>query len=47
MTKEQHDRFHSEEDRPPVFKNWKGWYTLVLSALVLYMLLLYAFTNLY
>lgn len=24
----------TEEDRPPVFESWKGWYWLVISVLV-------------
>lgn len=24
----------NEESRPPVFRNWKGWYWLVMSVLV-------------
>lgn len=26
-------------DTPPVFKRWRGWYTLVLAALVLQIIL--------
>jgi hypothetical protein len=36
-----------EEDKPPVFSSWKGWYGLVLGALITYIILLYLFTNLY
>lgn len=36
-----------EEDRPPVFKRWRGWYLLVISVLViqiiLYTLISYSF----
>lgn len=37
----------TEEDRPPVFKSWKGWYWLVISVLVIqiivYTLISYSF----
>jgi hypothetical protein len=31
-------------DKPPLFRSWRGWYTLVLVSLMIMILLLYAFT---
>jgi hypothetical protein len=34
-----------EHDRPPVFKQWKGWYWLVLSVLVIQIIIYTLITN--
>ncbi|HEX6223654.1 MAG TPA: hypothetical protein VFZ52_04560 [Chryseolinea sp.] len=33
------------EDKPPVFKSWKGWYYLILGVLVVQIILYYLLTN--
>lgn len=37
----------STKDEVPVFKSWKGWYTLLLAAFVLMLLGLYLFNQAY
>lgn len=34
----------SEEDKPPVFRNWSGWYWLVTGFLVLQIIVYYILT---
>ncbi len=36
-----------EEERPPVFKKWKGWYWLVVVVLVLQIIVYTLITNSY
>jgi hypothetical protein len=33
------------EDKPPVFKSWRGWYWLVLGVLAVQIILFYWLTN--
>jgi hypothetical protein len=33
------------EDKPPLFKNWTGWYYLVIGFLILQIVLFAIFTN--
>jgi hypothetical protein len=35
------------EDRPPLFKSWKGWYILVLGVLVVQVILYYWITRVF
>jgi hypothetical protein len=37
------DNYH--EEKPPVFKSWRGWYWVVLGALALQILFYYWLTN--
>jgi hypothetical protein len=34
-----------DNDKAPLFKNWKGWYLLVIGFLVLLIILFYIFTK--
>jgi len=40
-SKEQNFSKSSQEDAPPIFKSWSGWYTIVLSLLFLELILFY------
>jgi len=35
----------SEAEKPPLFKNWKGWYFLEIGNLVFLIILFYLFTK--
>ena len=35
----------TEQDRPPVFKKWKGWYWLVMSFLLIQIIIYALITN--
>ncbi|HMJ68183.1 MAG TPA: hypothetical protein VK508_04785 [Cyclobacteriaceae bacterium] len=35
----------SEQDRPPVFSRWKGWYWLVISVLLVQIIVYTLITN--
>jgi hypothetical protein len=35
------------DEKPPVFKNWRGWYRLVLGFMVLQIVLYYWLTQLF
>jgi hypothetical protein len=35
----------TDNEKPPLFKSWSGWYTLVLSALVIQILVYYLITR--
>jgi hypothetical protein len=34
-----------QEEKPPVFKTWRGWYILVAGVLLLVIILMYLFTK--
>ncbi|HRG82673.1 MAG TPA: hypothetical protein PLO99_09170 [Chitinophagaceae bacterium] len=36
---------NDDNDKAPLFSNWKGWYILVISFLVLLIILFYLFTK--
>lgn len=36
-----------EEEKPPLFKSWRGWYTLVLGNLIFLIILFYIFTKVF
>ena len=36
-----------DEDKPPIFSSWKGWYWLVAISLFIWILILYLFTTAY
>jgi len=40
-TKEQKISKSSQEDAPPIFKNWLGWYSFVLGFLLLELIFFY------
>jgi len=35
----------SEQERPPVFKKWRGWYWLVISVLVIQIIIYSLISN--
>ena len=35
----------NSEEKPPVFKSWKGWYITLIGVLSVLILLFYLFTN--
>jgi len=35
----------SENEKPPLFKSWKGWYLLLMVALVAEILLFFTFSS--
>lgn len=36
-----------EDNKPPVFNSWRGWYVLVMSTMAILVILLYLFTQAY
>ena len=40
-TKEKYYSKNTQEDSPPVFKNWKSWYSIVLGFLLIELILFY------
>jgi hypothetical protein len=41
LTKEQNISKSTQEDAPPIFKNWFGWYSFVLGFLFIELILFY------
>jgi hypothetical protein len=37
----------NEDEKPPVFNSWKGWYTLILSVLAIQIILYFVLTRIY
>jgi hypothetical protein len=37
----------TEDDKPPLFDSWKGWYTIVLSVLAIQIILYYVLTRVF
>jgi len=35
----------NEDEKPPIFKSWKGWYTLLIAVLMIEILLFFIFSN--
>lgn len=38
---------HNTEEKPPIFKTWKGWYALVIGLIVLQIILFAQLTKLF
>ncbi len=36
-----------QEDLPPIFKNWISWYSIVIAALVIELILFYIITKVF
>ena len=36
---------HTTEEKPPVFKSWKGWYWLVMGALAFQIIIYFLITR--
>lgn len=45
MKKEFNPPKPAEDEPPPLFKSWSGWYVLVLATLLALIALFYAFTK--